>query len=584
MWNWKDWLWPGFVTVAAVGIGALWFETDTVEADLAGRARDVLASGQPFAKVIADGRDLTLEGSAPSENAQAKAVALVGELRGVRIVTNNMGLLPIEEPYKFSAVKSDAGIMLSGFAPGVLAREKLKSSIGAALPGIAVTDTVGLARGAPENLNELVAFGVKQLGRLGQGGFEVVGSSLTLSGSALSVTDYDALVSDVDAAGEMVSEFNVEPPLVDAPYVFQVDQQPSGLVLSGYASSVEQRAKLADAAGDGAHNQIMIASGSPPALDWELATMAAVNAANQLAGGTVLIEGDTLNMSGDAKDGAAFKLLQELISGPLPGGLKLGTTDIGLPTVDPFEWRASLTDDELRFDGYLPSEELRAQLLSQANANFGHVKIYDNVTLANGAPESFEMLVKNALHALSRVDSGEIVLAGTELTFTGEVFGAAGQAAISTFLESVVPAGYTGNSKVQLKPDPETNPELRLSDTECRTVLKALGERNTVLFETGSANIRPDSYGFLDRMAYGVRRCAGIEIEVAGHTDSDGNDEQNQLLSVSRAQSVAKYLIASGVEDSRLSAVGYGESQPIADNGTDEGKTRNRRIELLARN
>ena len=72
----------------------------------------------------------------------------------------------------------------------------------------------------------------------------------------------------------------------------------------------------------------------------------------------------------------------------------------------------------------------------------------------------------------------------------------------------------------------------------------------------------------------------GVAVEIAGHTDSDGDAEYNQDLSDRRANAVRDYLISRGVSGSRLSAAGYGESQPVADNATVEGKAQNRRVEL----
>jgi outer membrane protein OmpA-like peptidoglycan-associated protein len=71
-----------------------------------------------------------------------------------------------------------------------------------------------------------------------------------------------------------------------------------------------------------------------------------------------------------------------------------------------------------------------------------------------------------------------------------------------------------------------------------------------------------------------------LKVEVQGHTDSVGNDAYNQSLSQSRAQSVAAWLAAHGIAAARLSSKGYGKNQPIDDNSTDEGRARNRRVEI----
>jgi outer membrane protein OmpA-like peptidoglycan-associated protein len=74
-----------------------------------------------------------------------------------------------------------------------------------------------------------------------------------------------------------------------------------------------------------------------------------------------------------------------------------------------------------------------------------------------------------------------------------------------------------------------------------------------------------------------------VSVEVAGHTDATGTDEYNQGLSERRARSVVDYLVGKGIDRSRLDAVGRGESQPVADNGTRDGRAQNRRVELNVR-
>ena len=71
-----------------------------------------------------------------------------------------------------------------------------------------------------------------------------------------------------------------------------------------------------------------------------------------------------------------------------------------------------------------------------------------------------------------------------------------------------------------------------------------------------------------------------VKMSIAGHTDNTGKPEKNQALSVSRAESVKKYLVSKGVNESRLTATGFGQDQPIADNTTTSGKAKNRRVEF----
>ena len=101
-----------------------------------------------------------------------------------------------------------------------------------------------------------------------------------------------------------------------------------------------------------------------------------------------------------------------------------------------------------------------------------------------------------------------------------------------------------------------------------------------VNFETASANLTDQSFVTLNRVAASLAAHPELQVEVAGYTDSRGSDVYNQRLSQSRAEAVRAYLIQRGVAPERLSARGYGETNPIDTNATTNGQGRNRRVEL----
>jgi outer membrane protein OmpA-like peptidoglycan-associated protein len=103
---------------------------------------------------------------------------------------------------------------------------------------------------------------------------------------------------------------------------------------------------------------------------------------------------------------------------------------------------------------------------------------------------------------------------------------------------------------------------------------------NTILFDFDSYELRYEARRDLAQVADILRRYPDTTIIVAGHTDSVGDGGYNQRLSEYRAQSVANYLVSMGVHPYRISSVGYGETMPIASNGTESGRQRNRRVEL----
>jgi OOP family OmpA-OmpF porin len=101
-----------------------------------------------------------------------------------------------------------------------------------------------------------------------------------------------------------------------------------------------------------------------------------------------------------------------------------------------------------------------------------------------------------------------------------------------------------------------------------------------VHFETGSARLTSDSLSILTQASAAMQGQPSMRIEVRGHTDSVGKDEYNQTLSSHRAASVMDFLIENGIPRGRLTAVGFGETRPVADNGKPEGRASNRRVEF----
>jgi outer membrane protein OmpA-like peptidoglycan-associated protein len=97
-------------------------------------------------------------------------------------------------------------------------------------------------------------------------------------------------------------------------------------------------------------------------------------------------------------------------------------------------------------------------------------------------------------------------------------------------------------------------------------------------FKTGSATITNSSFPFLDGIAEYMKSNPSYTLTITGHTDNTGSEEYNQKLSEDRAEAVKAYLVKKGVGEISITAIGKGESEPIADNNTPEGREKNRRV------
>ena len=114
--------------------------------------------------------------------------------------------------------------------------------------------------------------------------------------------------------------------------------------------------------------------------------------------------------------------------------------------------------------------------------------------------------------------------------------------------------------------------------TQCVSRINDVLEVRQITFEPGEATIDGDARGTLDQMADLLKKCDTVPMEIGGHTDSQGREEMNLQLSQSRAEAVLAALQGRRVPTANLIARGYGEAEPIADNGTEAGREANRRI------
>ena len=105
---------------------------------------------------------------------------------------------------------------------------------------------------------------------------------------------------------------------------------------------------------------------------------------------------------------------------------------------------------------------------------------------------------------------------------------------------------------------------------------------NNLFFETAKYEIKPTSYPELDRLVNWMKEYA-LSIEILGHTDNVGEETDNQLLSENRAKAVKAYLIEKGCAPENITAIGFGEKEPVDNNETTKGRAQNRRVEIRIR-
>lgn len=199
--------------------------------------------------------------------------------------------------------------------------------------------------------------------------------------------------------------------------------------------------------------------------------------------------------------------------------------------------------------------------------------------------------------ALTRAGYGDIVVSsdGRTVTLSGELATRTDVIAADAVVKSIAEVAfvvnnlsYTGQIEEDLPSaggDAEATAVQGSGVTNATLLLQSrfagVAARDPITFQTGSPDLTPESSTTIQRIAQLMVDNPSTRIEIGGHTDSDGEPEANEILSLARAEAVKTALVGAGVEEERLVAVGYGDTLPVASNETGEGKAQNRRIEFL---
>lgn len=584
MCNWRKWIIPGLVTVGLLTMLAGALRSVLVETDLAARSDAGLSPAHSWARVKLDGRDLTLEGTAPSPEAQAEGLSIAGNTYGVRVARDATSLLPLAQPYVFSAERAGNAVILTGNVPSQDARKAVADAVSAAIPGVQISDQLTLSRGAPDGFDDLARFGLSQLGQLEPATVSTSGLELSVRGTAASPDAFNQVNAALAAglpAGSKLALAEVSPASV-SPYTWTFSRDGDVVTLVGFAPGTPEREAAegqATAAFPGARivNRLGVAGGAPSGLDWKMASGFALDQLRLLSKGKAIASNADVSFEGVALDAAAFEAASAALSGALPGGIKLAGNTITAPAIVPYVW--SLTrpgDGTSALSGYVPDAKTAAANLESASAsNPDSGAVSDLQKIGAGAPPNFAAATSVAIINVNRLIAGKADLSGTAISLTGEALSQFAADAIANQLQNGVPPGWSGKAVLTVKASAAP-----VAPVDCQKELDAILKDEVINFETGSANIKAESAGLLDRLAFALSSCPEALVQIGGHTDSDGSDSGNQLLSENRAKSVVAYLVNSGSNGERFAPQGYGETVPVADNATPEGKAKNRRIEF----
>ena len=339
--------------------------------------------------------------------------------------------------YTFIAERQGEGIALSGHIPDEALRERLTE-----LEGVDAT-ALELARGAPDRFESGIDFGLDLLSHMSEGRFAIDGTSLSISGRAATVADFE----DVETAlslgppqGLILALGDVRPPLAD-PFTWSAAKGAAGgVTFSGYVPSTAARNRLHTAAINVGGDSTIIADGAPENFESEAGNALALLLT--LETGSISYDGANWAITGKvASSDAALAADQAFArSGLREAGWAF---DIDAPPppeppppplVDPYVWRAEkAATGTTTLTGAAPSEELQRALFSRAGAG-----ATDESTLGLGQPENFDAAALAGMDALVRLSQGAVSYDGREWSLSGEVASVGERLLIEDTLEAAV--------------------------------------------------------------------------------------------------------------------------------------------------
>jgi OOP family OmpA-OmpF porin len=408
----------------------------------------------------------------------------------------------------------------------------------------------------------------------------VAGRDVTFAADAFSEDGRRSAVASVEAVPG-VRLVNDETRLVPEakPFVWSAERDVVRVTLGGSSPLPASKSRLLDAAraslgGVEVVDQMNLSRGAPPRFD--NAALLLLDQIGKLKDGKITISDDKISLSGMARDLGGREAIAAALKN-LPEGFSVAANEIKAP---PYIFQAykDPVAVTLRLTGYVPDNNVHAALVAAAGRKFFGEKVVDNLKASVGAPAGFAGAVVAALGALSRLSTGTLVVSDREAKLSGDAFYDGAAVQIRGGLGKDFPKDW------QLKADISVKPAAAPVDaTVCQQLFSDLLGKGKIRFESGRATIDPDSAGLLDRLIETALRCPAANIEIAGHTDADGENGFNQALSEKRAQSVMDYLVKAGLPANRFTPTGYGSTQPVASNDTDEGKAQNRRIDFVVK-
>ncbi|MGR3804368.1 OmpA family protein [Marinibacterium profundimaris] len=549
-----------------------------------------------WAEVEANGLQVILTGTAPNEATRFEALSAAGSVVDSARVIDRMDVTPTAAiaPPRFSAeiLRSETGISVIGLVPQAVDRDTLARR----LERIAGPDKVAefletASYPVPEGWEDALAYAMLALEELPRAKISVSAGRVHVTATADSTEARARLERTLRRAApstlNVVLDITAPRPVI-TPFSLRyiLDEDGAGRFDACSAPDDESAdiilaaAREAGLEGDGS---CTIGLGVP-SQRWDEAAVLSLAALSRLGGGTLtMTDADIAMVAPMGLDPSQFDQIVGGLENDLPEVFALHAT---LPVPDetadtgPAEFIATLSPEGLvQLRGRVPSEGFRALTDSFARARFGSDTVHTSARVVEDLPADWSARVLAGLEALGLMVNGVVNVGPETITVRGVSHFEDASAQMSRLFTSKL--GETASFELDIayrEPPPPT--DVPLTADECEQRIADILTMGKITFEPGSARIDATSLEIVDAIAEVLDNCHSVPLEIQGYTDSQGRESMNLDLSQQRANAVLAELTARRIRTSSFRAKGYGEENPIADNGTEAGREANRRIEF----
>ena len=585
------------VVAAAVSGGVAWLAAEYVERmSRATVTEGLVSAGIDWADVQTDGLQVILTGRAPDERARFRAVTKTAEFVDPGRIVDGMDVTATAAvaPPRFALeiLRNDAEVSIIGLMPV----EEGTSALDSVFQNAAMTVTNLVERvdhESPEDWLATVRFAVQALDLLPRAKISVTPGAMRVT----AVADSDSqrrrleaelsrnrpeavrLVMDIAAPRPVITPFTLR-------FVMPTDGKPRFEACAVDSEAARTRI-LSAAASAGFEDKANCVIGlGVPSASWGEAAAVSIAKLAELGGGSVtLSDADVTLVAPEGTPQATFDRISAELETALPDLFALSAV---LPVATVIDGTGGDTgiaefvankspEGQVQLRGRLFDAAQEAAVLSYGRALFGVQNTYIATREDASLPQGWPTRVLAALDALGRLEQGSVVVQPDLVAIRGVTGNSSVEADISRLLSDKL--GAEANFRIDVDYLEELDPLLNIpTPDECEANLNSILVEQKLTFAPGEAVIDTAGEGQLSRLSDMLERCKRSVFEIGGHTDSQGREEMNLSLSQARADAVRAALIARGTPPGQLVSKGYGEAQPVADNGTEAGREANRRI------